>query len=51
MVKLINLDTGDVMEVDSYVLIEKGIPDGYRVADIISTDEWIQLYCNLLNNK
>lgn len=51
MIKLINLETGDVIEADVYVLRENGIPEGYRVADDITTDEWIELYCGLLNKK
>jgi len=39
------------MEVKPYILMERGIPNGYTVADSITTDEWIELYCNLLNAK
>lgn len=51
MIKLINLETGEVQEIDVYALRERGIPEGYRVADDITTDEWIELYCGLLNKK
>lgn len=51
MVKLINLDTGDVMECESYSLVERGIPEGYKIAKNITTDGWIKYYCELLNSK
>lgn len=44
-VKLINLETCDIIEVDLYKLVEAGIPEGYKPVGKITTDEWIELYC------
>lgn len=41
-VKIINLETGQVIEADPYVLREQCIPHGYRFADEITVEEWIE---------
>jgi len=39
---LINLETGHIIEADPYVLREQCIPEGYRFADEITVEEWIE---------
>jgi len=41
-VKIVNLDTGHVIEADPYVLREQCIPHGYRFAEDITVEEWIE---------
>ncbi len=41
-VKIINLETGHVIEADPYVLREQCIPYGYRFAEEITVEEWIE---------
>lgn len=41
-VKIINLETGDMIEADPYVLREQCIPYGYRFVDEITVEEWIE---------
>ena len=42
VIKLVNLDTAEVIEADPYVLREQCIPEGYKIADDITVDEWIE---------
>ena len=41
-VLLINLETAHVIEADPYVLREQCIPHGYRFAEEITVEEWIE---------
>lgn len=41
-VKIVNLETGQFIEADPYVLREQCIPHGYRFADDITVEEWIE---------
>lgn len=50
-VLLIHLETGETMSADSSQLRNLGMPDGYRVADSISTEEWIEALQNAIKNQ
>ncbi len=39
-VKLINLDTGELIETDYYVLMGRGLPDGFVIADEVTVEEY-----------
>ncbi len=47
---LINLGTGHIIEADPYVLREQCIPKGYRFADEITVEEWIEALQKALAN-
>ena len=47
---LINLETGHIIEADPYVLREQCIPEGYRFADEITVEEWIEALQKALAN-
>jgi len=42
IVKLINLLTGEVREVDFHKLREQGIPENFEVAEELSTVDWVK---------
>lgn len=42
-IKIINLGTMEILSVDPVELHERGMPDGFIVADNITTDEWIEI--------
>jgi hypothetical protein len=44
---LINLDNGDIKEVNLYKLGETGIPEGYKPVEEISQIEWANMYSKL----
>jgi hypothetical protein len=50
-VKLINLSTGEVREVDSYKLAEMGMPDGFEMAENLTTDDWIYALQEALSDR
>ena len=41
-VTLINLETAETIEADQFQLRSRGMPDGYVVADGVTTKEWIE---------
>ena len=41
-VKIVNLETADVIICDPYVLREQCLPEGYRLADDVTVEEWIE---------
>lgn len=48
MIKLINLETGEIIEADVYKLMEMGLPGGFRPVNEISQEEWAELYSVLV---
>lgn len=42
VVKIVNLETADVIICDPYVLREQCLPEGYRLADDVTVEEWIE---------
>lgn len=42
VVKLVNLETADVIICDPYVLREQCLPEGYRLAEDVTVEEWIE---------
>jgi|GEM_PF-3468395 len=50
-VKIVNLETGQVIEADPYVLREQCIPHGYRFADEITVEEWIEALQRAFDRK
>ena len=46
MPKLINLETGEVQNVDTYAVREWGMPDGFQFVDELTDDDWIEALQN-----
>lgn len=38
---LVNLETGETLDVDEERIRELGLPDGFHVANTVSAEEWI----------
>lgn len=49
-IKLINLSTGEVLNVDPYKLKELGVPVGFVIADDVTVDDWIDALQTALEN-
>lgn len=51
MVRLINIETGEVINTDEGELQYRGIPVGFSIAALITTDEWIEAFQKLREQK
>ena len=45
MIKLINLSTYETIDADEDNLRDRGLPEGYMIAEDITIDEWTKLLC------